>query len=178
MPTDAELTFPLGTVIGLQGLKGEVKIRPQTNNPEILLEIKNVLARCKDGRQLRLTARSVRLDRRLLHVCFQDFPDRTSVEALVGSELFTCDSELLPLVEDEFWVRDLIGTEVFTTGGAFVGKVVEIIYGSSDLLEIRRDEDPPGKTILVPFVKALVPVVDMKARKIQVADVDGLLSAQ
>lgn len=178
MPSDSQLTFPVGTIAGLQGLKGEVKIRPETNNPEILLEIKNVLVRYAGGKQEQLTVSSARLDRKMLLVCFDGRPDRTSVEPLIGTQLFTTDDELLPLVEDEFWVRDLIGMEVVTTGGAAVGKVVDIIYGASDILEIKPHAAASEKTILVPFVKALVPNVDMKSGQIQVADIDGLLSPQ
>ncbi len=94
------------------------------------------------------------------------------------TQLFTTNDELLPLVEDEFWVRDLIGMEVVTTSGAAVGKVIEIIYSASDLLEIQPESGAPGKTILIPFVKALVPAIDMAARKIQVSDLDGLQSPQ
>lgn len=59
-----------------------------------------------------------------------------------------------------------------------IGEVVDIVYGGNDLLEVRRPQDPPGKTILIPFVKSIVPTVDMEARKIVIAEIEGLLEAQ
>src|SRR5690606_35495027 len=119
----------------------------------------------------------------MLIMAFEGYRDRTSVEHLEGARLFCKEDELLPLEEEEFWVSDLVGLEVFTTQGARVGKVVSIISSGNDLLEVAPDSngnsgDAAGKTILVPFVKDIVPTVDMKGKKIEVVDIPGLLEPQ
>jgi len=168
--------FPVGRVVGLHGLRGEIKVRPQTNSPDLLLGIKRVLIRLKDGHQLEARVRAVRLDRRLIMISLQDYPDRTAVEPLADAELFVQREEVGSLGEDEWWVPDLIGLPVYTTDGTMVGAVSSIIYGANQLLEISVKEG--GATILVPFVKALVPVVDLKAGRIEVVDIPGLLEPQ
>ena len=178
--------FLVGTVLGFHALGGEVKVKPSTNNPELLLAMKKVRIQLAPGMKPvsevqsdgEFKLRSLRLDRKMLVMGFHALPDRTAVEHLEGAKIYCKESDLLPLEEEEFWVKDLVGVEVYTTTGDLIGKVVSIIYGGNDILEILRDGDPPGKTILVPFVRALVPTVDLKQRRIEVTDVPGLLEPQ
>jgi 16S rRNA processing protein RimM len=172
-----DTNFPFGQIVGFHGLDGIVKVRPSTNNPAILLEVKNLQARCAAG-EFQLSVRKLWFERRLLFVAFEGHPDRTAVEYLAGAELTAPGCELLPLEEEEFWVDDLIGTQAYTTGGDLIGSVVSVIESGSYLIEIRRDSDPPGKTILVPFVRDIVPVVDVKQRRLEIEPINGLLDAQ
>ncbi len=171
--------FPVGSVVGFLGLKGEVKVRPATNNPDLLLGVKHVLVRQKgQSGDCLLPVQSAHCDRRLLIMRFGGYTDRTSVEPLVGSELFARQSELAQLSCEEFWVKDLVGLRVFTTDGREIGSVCSIICGGNDLIEISSVGDPAGKTILVPFVKKLVPTVDLPGGRIEVVDLPGLLEPQ
>jgi 16S rRNA processing protein RimM len=88
------------------------------------------------------------------------------------------EDEIDELEEEEFWIKDLVGLTVFKESGEEVGKIVDIVYGGNDLLEVRRDQDPPGKTILIPFVKTIVPTINLSEKKIVVADIPGLFEAQ
>jgi 16S rRNA processing protein RimM len=171
--TADEFTFLVGKIVGFHALGGEVKVRPSTNNPDILLGIKQV----RIGSEL-MRLRSVRIDRKMLLLAFTEYGDRTAVEKFEGAELFCREDELLALSDDEFWIKDLVGLDVFTTEGEHIGKVISIIYGGNDILEIQRESDSPGKTILVPFVQDLVPLIDLKAGRVEVINVPGLLEAQ
>ena len=73
-------------------------------------------------------------------------------------------------------MKDLVGLDVFTTDGAPVGKVANVIDIGHQLLEIKIPES--DKLITVPFVKALVPVVDPTNHRIEVVDLPGLLEPQ
>lgn len=171
--------FLVGKVVGFHGLRGEVKVRPATNSPEILRSIKEIYA--TGGAhfdEVTLNVETLAFEKRMLYLSFIGYPDRTSVQHLEGAQLFVDESELEPLEEEEFWVKDLVGMEVFTTDGKSVGKIIDIIYGGNDILEIRSEEHPPGKSILIPFVKTLVPNVDMNKRRVEVIDVPGLLDPQ
>ncbi len=172
-------TFAFGKVVGFHGLKGVVKVRPATNNPELLLEVANV--RTKETQYyeaIDLEIATLEFDKKLLYISFEGFEDRTSVEHFMEAELFTWEDQILELEEEEFWIKDLVGMKVFNEKQEEIGEVIDIVYGGNDLLEIRRPNDPPGKTILIPFVKSIVPTVDMEARKIIIAEIEGLLEAQ
>ena len=172
-------TFPFGKVVGFHGLKGEVKVRPSTNNPELLFEVDRLQTKeTKYYEALDLQIVSLEFDKKMFYLTFEGFEDRTAVEHLMGAELFAWEDQILELQEEEFWIKDLVGMKVTNEQNDEIGEVVDIVYGGNDLLEVRRPQDPPGKTILIPFVKTIVPVVDTAARKIVIAEIDGLLEAQ
>lgn len=178
-PNSGSKNFLVGRIVGFHGLKGEVKVRPATNSPEILMNIVNVrTAATPHLPATNLEVDTIEVDKKMLFLSFKGFADRTSVQVFEGADLYVDEDQLEPLEEEEFWVKDLVGMEVVTTEGRSIGKVVDIIYGGNDLLEIRSEEHPPNKSILVPFVKDLVPVVKLKERRIEVVDVPGLLEPQ
>lgn len=171
--------FPFGKVVGFHGLKGEIKVRPSTNNPELLLEVDSVQTKeTKHCPKQTFQIRTLDFDKKLFFLTLEGYDDRTSVEELMGAEFLTWEDQVADLAEEEFWIKDLIGMKALRQSGEVIGDVVDIVYGGNDLLEIRRPSDPPGKTILVPFVKSIVPSVDMNLRQIVIADIDGLLEAQ
>lgn len=172
-------TFPFGKIVGFHGLKGEVKVRPSTNNPDLLLEVETVQTKeTPHYHPINLEITSLEFDKRLFYLTFEGYEDRNSVEHLMGAELFTWEDQILELEEEEFWIKDLIGMKVVNERQEEIGEVIDIVYGGNDLLEIRRPDDPPNKTILIPFVKSLVPIVDKTARKIVITELEGLLEAQ
>ncbi len=176
--TDSTSLFSVGKVVGFHGLSGELKVRPATNSPDLLLSIEAVTIRLASGRELAAEVLRIRLDKRLLFVTLAGYKDRTSVEFLLDAELFVEREQLAPLEEEEWWVTDLIGLAVYTTAGAPVGSVVSIIDGGNQILEIRPDGADEEGTILIPFVKQLVPKVDLPARRIEVVALPGLLDPQ
>ena len=89
--------------------------------------------------------------------------DRNAAEALKGLRLYVARSELPEADEDEFYHADLLGLKVvMVEGGAEVGTVRAIIpAGATEGLEI--DRGPGEYTLLVPFTRAVVPEIDIKA---------------
>jgi 16S rRNA processing protein RimM len=168
--------FPVGTVVGFRGLRGEVKIRPSTNAPELLLDIETVSVRMPGGKQVKATVTSVRLEKRMLIVTFAEYPDRTAAEFLEDAEVFVSRDQLRELEQEEWWVTDLVGLQAFTTSGAPIGKVTGVIDSGNQILEISSRAE--GKSILVPFVKELVPVVDVAGGRVEIRDLPGLLEPQ
>lgn len=167
-----EYSFPVGKIVGFHGLRGDVKIRPETNNPFLLLDIDDVEILVGKER-LRIEIADMKLEKRMLFARFKNHPDRTSVEHFLDAFVYTTKDQLNELEEDEWWVNDLVGLAVFTTAGKEVGTVSGITGNSAELLEV-ESIDKKG-TFLVPFVKALVPTVDIKARRIEIVDLPGLV---
>ncbi|MDZ4837785.1 MAG: ribosome maturation factor RimM [Candidatus Melainabacteria bacterium] len=168
----SEYTFPVGKIVGFIGLKGDMKIRPETNNPELLLDIDDVEV-LRGGQRQKFEVTQIKLEKRMLILKLKGFIDRTSVEHFMDSLVFTTREQLNELDEEEWWVDDLVGLPVFTPDGNQVGTVNGITGANGELLEVKSLKSEG--TMLIPFVKALVPVVDMKARRIEVVDLPGLL---
>jgi 16S rRNA processing protein RimM len=122
-----------------------------------------------------LTVARTRWHQSRLLVGFAELPDRTAAEQVLGLVLVT-DVDVAEAPEDpeEFYDHQLVGLAVITTDGVPIGEVAEVQHGAGqDLLVVRT---PDGRDQLVPFVSALVPVVDVAAGRLEVADRPGLLT--
>jgi 16S rRNA processing protein RimM len=102
----------------------------------------------------RLRIRTVRPYRdRGLIVGFEGIDDRDAAEGLRGTMLTIGATERRPLDAGEFWVEDLVGLEVVDPEGTVLGRVVAVVLGPQDRLQV---ETFGGRTVEVPFVDAIV----------------------
>lgn len=165
------------------GVKGEVSVELRTDEPERRFAAGAVLrtqmpqggAPHGTNRPETLTVGTTRWHQSRLLVCFEGITDRTHAEAIRGLLLAVdVDPDEAPEDPEEFYDHQLVGLRVVTTDGAEVGELVEVVHGSAqELLSVRA---PDGREILVPFVTALVPEVDVPGRRVVVEDVPGLLT--
>ena len=171
----ADSLFPVGKVVGMHGLRGIMKIKPSSNNPQLLLDIETVQVVLPNGTIEEANVDTIYLEKRMLFLKLKECVDRTAAEKYLDASISTTRAQLRNLEENEWWVDDLIGLPVFTTDGVEVGTVSDIIGANSELLEIKRKDDADGEPILVPFVEALVPLVDLESRRVEVVALPGLL---
>ena len=148
-----------------QGVKGQVRVQSFTEDPLAIAHY----APLTDARGTRVFGLSaVRpLRESMLVVSVAGVADRDAAAALTGLELFARRENLPPPDEDEVYVADLIGIDAVDEAGVVVGAIVSVSnFGAGDILELR----PPGggETLLVPFTKAFVPVVEPAVRKVVV----------
>jgi 16S rRNA processing protein RimM len=166
----------VGRIGKAHSLRGEVSVDPRTDEPERRFAVGAVLAAARpNGSDPRkLTIKAVRWHQDRLLISFEEIPDRNAAEASRGLVLrVTLDPADAPEDPEEFYDHQLVGLAAYTTEGAAIGEVTEVIHTSGqDLLAIRTSTGE----VLVPFVQALVPVVDLAARRLEVADRPGLLT--
>lgn len=155
----------VGAIAGAFGVQGEVRLKSFTSDAQDVASYGPLTT--EDGKrafQIKLT-RSVAggLGARLSGV-----ETREQAEALKGTTLWAPREVLPNLADDEFYHTDLIGLEVFDTGGQPLGRVRAVYdHGAGDILEV------VGKDILLlPFTRAVVPTVDLTVGRI-VADPPG-----
>ena len=167
----AMVDVTVGRVGRAHGIKGEVMIDLRTDEPARRFIAGTQLTIGTAGRSIELG--STRWHRGRLVVTFVGYPDRTAVEALTGQWLSAkVPADETPSEPDEYFDRQLVGLAVLDHSGARVGSVAEVLHmPAQDLLRI----EVAGEDRLVPFVSALVPVVDLGAAAITLADVPGLL---
>lgn len=176
----------IGTIVAPHGIKGEVKVYPDSDFPERFetpgkrwLKRPNVeeleLVTLKKGYYLPGKHRYV--------LTLKEVTDRNQAEALKKSKLFAPMRDRPQLEEDEYHVSDLIDLKVIDQQtGKLIGTIVDIYAAGNDLLVVQLDkqfaEDMGSKhEVLIPFVKALVPIVDIKQEQIEVTLPSGLLEA-
>jgi 16S rRNA processing protein RimM len=78
-----------------------------------------------------------------------------------------------PEDDEEYYDHQLVGLAAHTVAGAPIGTVIEVLHlPSQDLLAVRRED---GREVLVPFVTAIVPEVDLAAGVLRIDAPVGLL---
>jgi 16S rRNA processing protein RimM len=164
------------------GIRGEVVIGVRTDEPDLRFAVGAALDVSRSPGEEpagggRLTVASGRWHSGQLLIAFAGVTDRTAAAELTGSWL-SVDSSQLPEIPDpdEFRDHELIGLSVRTSAGDPVGVVTDVLHYGQDLLVVRRADGQDGES-LVPFVKAIVPEVDVDAGVIVVDPPPGLLDA-
>jgi 16S rRNA processing protein RimM len=170
----------VGRVGRPHGVRGEVTVELRTDEPERRFAVGAVLSARRpsggpDPAYRRLTVAGTRWHQDRLLLRFEEVPDRDAAEAARGLLLQTrVDRSESPEDPEEFYDHQLVGLAVWTTEEVEVGTVAEVLHaGPQDLLVVRRAGQEDA---LVPFVGALVPVVDLAAGRLVVADRPGLLA--
>ncbi|CAN1567626.1 RimM RimM protein, required for 16S rRNA processing [Rhabdaerophilaceae bacterium] len=158
-----ERQLVVGLVGAPHGVRGELRVKSYTADPLAIGDYGPLYL--PDGRPLDLVdGRALKDD--MLVLQFRDITDRNSAQTLTGKPLVV-DRKNLPETDgdDEFYHADLIGVAVEDEDGQPIGWVHEIHnYGAGDLLVITPDRG--GGTLLVPFSKEAVPVLDIKSGRI------------
>lgn len=72
-------------------------------------------------------------------------------------------------------MRDLVGLDVFSTEGEKLGTICDIVGESGEFLEMKCINPEKTDTVLIPFVRAIVPTVDIKGQRIEIVNLPGLL---
>jgi 16S rRNA processing protein RimM len=167
----------VGKIVGVQGLKGEVRVYPNSDFPE-RFEVPGLrwLLRpeATEPEQIELLSGRYLNGKGLYVLRFEGVSDRTQAEALKDCRLLVPESDRPPLEEGEFHVSDLLGLKVFDQATqALVGTVVDVFAAGNDLLQVELRES--GKKILIPFVQEIVPVVDLQQRRVEITPPAGLI---
>lgn len=153
-----------------QGIKGEVTVEVRTDDPD---------DRFAPGRVLQtdnspLTVEGSRMQGKYLVVAFAGVHDRNQAELLRDTMLSIPLAELPPIAaEDEYYDTQLIGLEARHEDGRRIGEVTDVLHlPGGDVLVVRRDH---GTEALIPFVKAIVPTVDLANGTLSIDPPEGLL---
>lgn len=155
----------LGQISGAIGVRGELRVKSFTADPAALASYGALTV--QPGGQT-ITLALVRVVKDGLAMRADGITDRTAAEAMKGKRLYVARAALPePEDEDDFYHADLLGLPVEDESGQLLGKVKAIHdFGAGDVLDIMGTGDSPG--FMVPFTKAVVPVVDIPGGRIVV----------
>ena len=146
----------LGTIGAPHGVRGEVRVKPYTDDPLALKAYSPLVTR--DGRRLEVAA--ARMAKTVVVCRLKGVETREAAEALKGVDLMVPRSRLPKPDEDEFYLEDLEGLRVLGPGGDEIGTVVAgHNFGAGDILELRLDGQ--RATVMIPFDETAVPALDL-----------------
>lgn len=174
----------VGQIIRAHGVNGEVVVAVRTDEPAQRFTVGSVLHTepavnrrhvPAEAWQLppALTIEAIRPHQGNLLITFDGVYDRNVAEDLRGVRLCVDSAGIKPPEDpDEFNDHQLIGLAAVTPEGEDLGEIIGIDHApASDLLQLRR---PDGRIALVPFVKAIVPQVDIAAGRVVMTPPNGL----
>lgn len=176
MTTEPTRQLVIGRIGRPHGIRGEVGVEVRTDDPDARFASgTSLLTDPPERGPLRVDATRWHSGRLLVN--FAGVADRTAAEALRGTMLLVdVDESERPDDPDEFYDHQLVGLRVVSTAGDDVGEVTEVLHlPAQDVLAIKRLD---GAEVLVPFVKELVPTVDLAASRLTVEPRPGLLDPE
>lgn len=161
------------------GIRGEVTVEVRTDDPDLRFapgsRLDVVAPKGATAPWRTLTVRTSRWHQTTLLLGFEEWSDRNTAETARGILLRVTLTEAdVPADPDEFYDHQLQGLEVRNLDGEVIGEVSGLVPGAAqDLLRVRATD---GRDTLVPFVRALVPEIDVTGGFVVVADRPGLVS--
>jgi 16S rRNA processing protein RimM len=152
------------------GVRGEVLVFVRTDEPEKRF-VPGAVFTTASGK---LTLESSRWHQGRVIAQFEGVHDRNLAEALRGTELQVESADLVPPDDpDEFHDHQLVGLRVVSVDGSDVGTVARIDHApASDLIVLDKSG---GGTALIPFIRQMVPTVDLAGGRVVVDLPEGLL---
>jgi 16S rRNA processing protein RimM len=168
-PTD---TVVVGRIGRPHGVRGEVTVEVRTDDPDLRFAPGAVL-RTEPAERGPLTIAGRRWHREVLLLSIDGVESREAAEELRNTELHVPVAEL-PALEDpeDYYDHQLVGLAARLPDGTELGTVSAVRHEGADLLVVRRVE---GGELLVPFVTAIVPTVDLAGGVVVVDPPEGLL---
>ncbi|SEB83711.1 16S rRNA processing protein RimM [Microbacterium hydrocarbonoxydans] len=163
----------VGRLVKAHGLKGALKLELYTDNPERRFttgaEFTLQVPEASPWHGKTVVVREYRVMNGNPVVFLQDVDDRDAAETLVRAILWI-DQDVDEVEDDAWFDHQLVGLDV-VRDDQVIGKVVRVDhFPAQDLLIVRAGENE----VLVPFVKAIVPTVDVSAGRVIVTPPPGL----
>lgn len=161
----------IGRIVGVHGVKGEVKIVPSVEDPAFWRALKTIYLQGRIRRELKV--QSVRLHQGNALMMFEGMADRTAAETLRGRTVEVPFTWLPALEEDEYYVTQLIGLKVVTTEGELLGNVTDVIFtGANEVYVIKGER---YGEVLIPAIASVIDTVDLARELITINLPEGLI---
>jgi len=163
----------VGKILNFHGLQGEAKVGFSKNQEEFLKKLKSVFI-MQGLEYVSFDISSVRFNKTFALIKFKGIDSIEEIIPLKNSLLYVRQETIRKnLEEDEFLIDELTGLDVVDLDDKNIGVVVGVSNnGANDLISIKSKSQ---KISMVPFVKELVPTVDIKNKKIIVNNIKGLI---
>lgn len=158
----------IGQIINTHGIRGVVKVYPYTDDLNRFSKLERIfVGEHKDI----LTVNDVFIRKNFVYLSFEGFDSINDVLPLKTSYIYIPDSERIPLEEDQFYIADIIGIEVYDESGQGLGTVEELLQGPANDVFVIRDGE---KTWMLPGVKDFVLSVEPENHRMIVRPIEGM----
>lgn len=164
----------IGKILNFHGIKGEVKVGFSEGAEKFLTEIDEIYAQRSGSELIPLTPETIRFHKNFALIKFKEINSIDEVMEFKDAFLKAPKSKIKGfLKEDEFYIDELIGLEAYDQEGNMLGKVSGVSTAKGqDVLFVK---DTENKEHMIPFVKEIVPDVNLKEKKLVIKKIEGLI---
>ncbi|WP_415944146.1 ribosome maturation factor RimM [Megasphaera elsdenii] len=153
--------FTIGQIVAPHGVRGDVRIYPDTDFPKRFLKMKYGYINGK-----KYEVESARLHKRVVLMKFVGVDDRNAAELLVKKDLQVPREDLVPLKKGQHYIYDILGSAVYDLQDHELGKLTDVLRtGSNDVYVVTADD---GKETLLAAIPDVIKSIDESAKKIVV----------
>lgn len=166
----------VGKIVGVHGLRGELKVELYTDFPERFEEGITLWAgRGGDDELDPVTVAGARLHKNLLLLHLDGVLNREDGEALRGTWLFVDEEEAVELDDDTFFVHDILGLQVVTDAGAVLGRISDVLFTGANEVYVVSGAGLPTGELLLPATDEVIRSVVLETGVMTVHLIPGLL---
>ena len=151
----------IGEVLKPPGIRGEIKIKTYTDENAAVKNFRRVFIGGEEYKVLSFRTG----ESGFAYLGLRGVPDRNAAELLRGKKIEADREDVPPLEEGTYFIADLLGCEVHTEEGEFLGVLTDVTSLSSDIYTVKNEE----KELRFPAVRGVIKSVDTQNKKI-VAD--------
>ena len=165
--------FKIGKIINTHGIKGEVKVKQLTDFQERFQKGNIVYMKQGETDWKAFTILSSREHKGNILLQFVDYPTVNDVEHLKNELLYIEEEQQTPLGDNEFYYHEIIGAEVETVDGQYIGTVDHILSpGANDVWVVKTIDK---QEVLIPYIEPVVKEINIEKKKIKIELMEGLL---
>lgn len=172
MPVSGEQLFKAGVIVGTHGLRGDLKVRPESSGATTLVNASRVFLRSEDGKQGEYAPAQIKLHKKHYLLRLRGHENINLAEPLVGNEVWMRLDELEDLSEGENYWHELEGLEVYDRRSGLLGRLDNIFTTAAH--DVYVVNGPYGE-VLIPAVEAFVLTVDLEQGRMDVDLPEGLV---
>ena len=163
--------FEVGQIVNTFGIKGQLKVKPFTDDMERFEELKTLYI-CKKNEMKKVEIEDVKYNKQCVLLKVKGIEDLTEAEKYKGLFLKIDRKDAKKLPKDTYFIADILGLEVYTDEGELLGKVDDIFpTGANDVYVVK---DELGKQILLPSIPEVLKEIDLEKGKVIVHLIEGL----
>lgn len=161
----------VGVISSTHGIKGEVKVFPTTDDANRFNHLKKVYL--DTGKEsITLEIEGVKFFKQMVILKFKGIDNINDIEKYRGKDLLIDREDAVKLEKDEYFIFDLIDSEVITDEGEKLGTLAEILTTAAN--DVYVVKTPEGKELLIPSIKECILDVDVEHKSIKVHLINGL----
>ena len=162
----------IGQIVNTFGIKGFVKVNPWVNDVTRFDDLKKVYIKIRKELKA-LEIEEVKYHKNQVLLKFKGVETVEQAEMLRNAILEIDRKDAIPLEEGEYFIADLLESEVYTDEGEKLGILEDIFNtGSNDIYVVKNEL---GKSILLPRIKDVFKEIDVENKKIIVHLIEGLI---